>query len=67
MTPLLRLVTPDATPEEIATLIVVFSTINTPATPQHVKGAPSEWPASNRLRNARQLPSRSWRASSLPR
>jgi len=62
--PLLRVVNPDATPEEIAALVAVFSALKTPATPS--PGIASEWPVTNRLRNAQHVRPRTWRASTTP-
>ncbi|MDP3892285.1 acyl-CoA carboxylase subunit epsilon [Nocardioides sp.] len=63
--PFLRVVNPDATPEEIAALVAVLITPQTPATP--TPGNPSEWPVSNRLRSPLHPGPGRWRASSLPR
>ncbi|TYL52019.1 acyl-CoA carboxylase subunit epsilon [Nocardioides sp. BGMRC 2183] len=68
--PVLRVVNPDATPEEIAALVAVFSTLGggEPA-PQPPR---SQWAAPSRQH--RQVPGRglphgrgAWRASGLPR
>jgi len=63
-TPLLRIVNADATPEEIAALVAVLLTPQTPATP--TRRNPSEWPVSNRLRTHLHPRPGGWRASSLP-
>jgi len=64
MTPTLRILSPDATPEEIAALITVFASIQTPATPKTaVVGRTSEWPVSIGLRGAAHLRPKSWLAS----
>ena len=65
-TPFLRVVNPDATPEEIAAVVAVFSALGggapAPAPPR------SEWadPA-RRMRGHLAHGSGSWRASGLPR
>jgi hypothetical protein len=64
--PLLRIVNPDASPEEVAALVAVFSALRAPAAQA---GAPrSEW-ASPARAMARALPHGpgGWRASGLPR
>ena len=63
--PLLKVVNADATPEEIAALVAVLLTPQTPATP--TRRSLSEWPVSNRLRTHLQAQPGGWRASSLPR
>jgi hypothetical protein len=63
--PILQVVNADATPEEIAALVAVLLTPQSPVTP--IRRAPSEWPVSNRLRRSLSPRSNGWRASSLPR
>ncbi|MFC7362434.1 acyl-CoA carboxylase subunit epsilon [Nocardioides astragali] len=60
-TPILRVVNPDATPEEVAALVAVFSALQTPATPSQAPS--SEWPVPNRLRRSDLLRPCSWRAT----
>jgi hypothetical protein len=65
--PLLRVVNPDATPEEIAALVAVFSALGGEPTPPTASPR-SQWalPA----RRMRHLPghgSGAWKASGLPR
>ena len=60
MTVTLRVVRSDATNEEVAALVAVFS-LQTPATPSEAPS--SEWPVPNRLRRSNLLRPRSWRAS----
>ena len=64
--PLLKVVNPDATPEEVAAIVAVLSALGggAPEKPQPV----SEWasPARN-MRGAPVLHHASWRASGLPR
>jgi hypothetical protein len=62
--PLLRVVNPDVTPEEIAALVAVLLAPQTPATP--TPGIPSEWPVSTRLRIPLHARPGGWRASRLP-
>jgi hypothetical protein len=65
LVPLLCVVDPDATLEEVAALVaVLLSNPQAPATPGGL--IPSEWPVINRLRHAHQVRPRSWRASILP-
>ncbi len=65
-TPILKVVNADATPEEIAALVAVLCTPQSPATP--IRRNLSEWPVSNRLRASPWLTGRrGWRASTLPR
>jgi len=64
-TPMLRIVNADATPEEIAALVAVLLTPQSPATP--IRRNPSEWPVSNRLRSPLYARPGGWRASCLPR
>ena len=53
------------TDEEIAALVAVLVNLQTPAT--RTGGSSSEWPATNRVRNAHLVRRESWRASALPR
>lgn len=65
-TPLLQIVTPDATPEEIAALVAVFASLGAPAAPAPRRTP--EWSAPHRL--VRHTPLHGpggWRSSSLPR
>ena len=63
---LLKVVNPDATPEEIAALVAVFSSLGT-STPPRRRPRP-EWSAPHRLvRSSPQHGPGGWRASSLPR
>ena len=64
MKPALSFVADDATPEEIAAIVVVLSLNQTPADPIPVRV--EDWPATNRFRRADQVRPRSWRSSSLP-
>lgn len=65
-TPVLRIVTPDATPEEVAALVAVFSAMGGSA-PAPAKPAPA-WSANHRrLRPAHPHGPGGWRASALPR
>lgn len=64
--PVLRVVNPDATPEEIAAIVAVFSALGGAAAP--VKKPVPAW-ASNaaRMRPAHAHGRGGWRASGLPR
>lgn len=68
--PLLRVVNPDATPEEIAALVAVFAALGS-ATPTGAAPAappPSEWSARHRgLRRTYPSGPNGWRDSALPR
>jgi len=65
-TPVLRIVTPDATPEEVAALVAVFSAMGGAAEPVR-KPAPA-WSANHRrLRPQHPHGPGGWRASGLPR
>jgi len=64
--PVLRVVNPDATPEEIAALVAVFSALGSGAAPAS-KPVP-RWAASSaRMRVSHPHGPGGWRASSLPR
>jgi len=64
--PVLRIITPDATPEEIAALVAVFSAMGGDEAP--VAKAPSPWSAKHRLMPPAYPHGRgAWRASGLPR
>ncbi|MCW2754131.1 MAG: hypothetical protein JWR52_1853 [Marmoricola sp.] len=64
--PALRIVTPDATPEEIAALVAVFAALETAAVP--VKKPAAAWSDNHRrLRPQHPHGPGGWRASSLPR
>lgn len=64
--PLLQVVNPDATPQEIAALVAVFSAMGGSEAPK--KKAPSQWASPTRTVR-RTLPHGvgGWRASALPR
>lgn len=64
--PVLKVVNPDATPEEIAALVAVFAALEAPGTS---KPAPrSLWAARQRRTRAALRPGPgAWRASGLPR
>ena len=63
--PVLTVVSPDATAEEIAALVAVFASLGAPAAPPRRR--PSEWSAPHR-QVRRTLPHGpgGWRSSSLP-
>jgi hypothetical protein len=64
--PVLRVVNPDATPEEIAALVAVFSAMGGAAEPE--KKPKPEWSAHYRkLRSSLPHGRGAWRASGLPR
>ena len=64
--PVLRVLTPDATAEEVAALVAVFSALGAPEAPR--RRPPSEWAAPHRAVR-RTLPHGpgGWRSSALPR
>ena len=64
--PALRIVTPDATPEEVAALVAVLATVGAPVA--EARAPRSQWASPARL-TARSLPQGpgGWRASGLPR
>ena len=64
--PVLRVVNPDATPQEIAAIVAVFSAMGGGEAPK--KRVPSQWAAPARTAR-RHLPhgAGAWRASGLPR
>ncbi len=65
--PLLRVVNPDATPEEIAALVAVFAALGSDGAPAPKRRTP-EWSAPRRLHRTPQFPGPGgWRASALPR
>lgn len=65
--PRLRVVNPDATPEEVAALVAVFSALGGRPAPRPRRRAP-EWNAPHRLVNRPHLSGPGgWRASGLPR
>ncbi len=65
--PLLRVLTPDTTAEEIAALVAVFSSLGAPS-PAPSAPARSEWAAPHRAVRVRYSHGPGgWRASSLPR
>ncbi|GAB7008045.1 hypothetical protein JCM18899A_55270 [Nocardioides sp. AN3] len=61
--PTLR-ITGDATPEEVAAIVTVLASLQSPATPTGPR--PSAWLASTRPHRPRTPAMRSWRASGLP-
>ena len=64
--PLLRVVSPNATPEEIAALVAVLASLNTGATPPERRKP--EWQAHHRkVRAALPHGPGGWRSSGLPR
>ena len=66
-TPLLRIVTPDATPEEIAALVAVFSALGS-STDEAPRRRTPAWSDPARLVRTPVAPGHGgWRASSLPR
>jgi hypothetical protein len=63
--PALRIVTADATPEEIAAIVAVFASLG--GTPAPVKKPVPAWSANHRRMRAQHPHGRGgWRASSLP-
>ena len=65
-TPLLRIVSPNATPEEVAALVAVLTSLGGGSTPAPRRTP--EWQASHRrLREPHRPGPGAWRASSLPR
>jgi hypothetical protein len=65
VSPELRIVNPDATEEEIAALVAVFSTLNAPAAAE--KKPVREWAAHTRkMRTTLRRGPGAWRASGLP-
>ena len=65
--PLLKVVNPDATPEEVAALVAVFSALGSGDAPAPKRRRP-EWSAPSRLH--RRTPAHGpggWRSSGLPR
>lgn len=64
--PVLRVVNPDATPEEIAALVAVFSALGSPE--ELARPKPRAWNAPGRLtRPTYHSGPGAWRASGLPR
>lgn len=62
--PVLRVITPDATPEEVAALVAVFTAMGGEATPPRRR---PEWNAPHRLvRRTHTARPGAWRASGLP-
>ena len=63
--PLLRVVTPDATPEEVAALVVALASVTRSAAPPRPPGR--GWAARHRSLRRTLRPGRGgWRASGLP-
>jgi hypothetical protein len=66
--PVLRIITPNTTDEEIAALVAVFSSLGAAATAPTPAAARSEWAAPHRAVRVRTSHGPGgWRASSLPR
>lgn len=66
--PLLRVVNPDATPEEIAALVAVFASIGAGSGGAPAPRRTPEWSAHHRrVRPAHAAGPGAWRSSSLPR
>lgn len=64
--PVLRVVTPDATPEEVAALVAVFSALGSAAPPARPR--PSQWSSPvGKMRPPAPHPSVGWKGSALPR
>ena len=64
--PVLRVVTPDATPEEVAALVAVFAALG--GAPEAAPAPRSEWAApARRMATAHPHGPGGWRASGLPR
>ena len=63
--PLLRVVNPDATPEEIAAVVAVLAFLRAPASPTRPR--PSEWSAPTRAHRRPVADHGGWRGSGLPR
>lgn len=65
--PVLRVVTPDATAEEIAAIVTVFAALGSRARPPRARPR-SEWAAPHRVHRIAHAPAPgAWRASGLPR
>ena len=65
--PMLRVVSPDATPEEIAALVAVFSALGSGQAPPAPRRTP-EWQANHRkVRATHPHGPGGWRSSALPR
>jgi hypothetical protein len=65
--PVLKILTPDATPEEIAAIVAVFAALGSVAAPAARKPAPA-WNAPARLaRRTHHHGPDGWRLSGLPR
>lgn len=66
-TPLLRVVNPDATPEEVAALVAVFAALGSAGGAAPRRRTP-EWSAPHRaVRGAHLSGHRGWRSSGMPR
>ena len=66
-TPLLRVITPDATPEEVAALVAVVSAMAASAAPEE-QPPRSVWASPARRRRPQLFPGPgAWRTSALPR
>ena len=65
--PALRILTPDATPEEIAAIVTVFAALRGDAEPAPVR-SPSAWAhPSRQVREPHRHGPGAWRTSGLPR
>jgi hypothetical protein len=66
--PLLRVVNPDATPEEVAALVAVFAAIGSAGDGQPPRRRTPEWSAPHRgLRRTHPSGPGGWRSSGMPR
>ena len=65
--PLLRVVNPDVTPEEIAALVAVFSALGSTGEDAPKRPRPAWGNTARSLRSAHRHGDGAWRASGLPR
>jgi hypothetical protein len=65
--PLLRVVNPDATPEEVAALVAVFSALGSASAPAPRRQRPSWNHPARSVRTTHRHGPGAWRASGLPR
>ena len=65
--PLLRVVNPDATPEEVAALVAVFSALGSAGDEPPKRPRPSWNHPARGVRQAHRAGAGAWRASGLPR